>query len=250
MNPSSKKHFMPITSVLKHCWVLLMMALLLLIIAGCSKSEAPAKDNEIVDEIVGVEEDTPGNIKGMGNSTASLQGTPFKFTSTVEIEGGLKGWEFDLQHEGFCQVNGSGIVVLISMELVSKLDKDTVLVLPAGLTFVADDINDQNGILLQKVTIALAARQRCRTLLYAFCLNASRKGSSKSSRYQFGPITNSGSMWELIDLVKNKKVNYADYSFEKYMENVGTFQNAVWLITDFDGINDDYRKKFNELPNK
>jgi len=213
------------------------------LIAACSKDGTH-------DELDDIANDTPGHIPGMGGAGGELTGTPFQFPSSIELAGGIKGDLFLVPMDDYCQQRGSGAFVLVQLNLVNKLGKDTLLVLPAGLTFLSDDIEDQNGILIQETKIELLKGQSCKTLVYTFCINELRHGSSRSSSYTFGPVTNAKPMVDLIKLVKDKGINYEDVGRDQLWEIKHELQSAVWHITDGSGLTADDKDFINQLANR
>lgn len=220
----------------------LLLAISLTMLFSCSKSDTPA--------IKQSNQDTPGHISGMGSSTQPLQGASFNFPASVEIKGGIKGVSFGDNPAvlGYCQLVGSGAFVLLQMELVNHTGKDTVLVLPAGLTFKAADPKDQNGILIQDLPVALTKGSTCNTMVYVYCINQHRHGSSAESSYSFGPVTESRPIQELIDLLSHKKVNLGAGETSTLNGPIGDIQIWVWQLTDGEGLTPQDKAAIQALP--
>jgi len=220
---------------------LFLLSLGLLISCGKDNDTGPSTDDS-----------EAGSISGMGDSNGELKGTAFHFPDAIEIKGGIVGGS-DLG-EGYCKTVGSGLPVMLEFSFVSHLDKDTVLVFPGGLTFRSNDLEDQNGILLQDVSIALAKGDSCKTLMLTYCINADRHASSETSSYAFGPITNAKPMVELINLLKNKVINIdttgEGWLAEGFMDAAINLQEAVWNVTDWDGLTQADRDYIKSLPSK
>lgn len=191
----------------------------------------------------------PGQIPGMGATDGDLTGRPFTFPSKIEIKGGIKGDIYLVPGKDYCQILGSGAFVLVQLELVNHLLKDTLLLLPAGLTFRSEDPGDQNGILIQETPINLLKDQTCKVLLYLYCANEHKNGSTKTSRYRFGPLTDAALLQELIQLLKNKAIGYDQLDPETYMTLKHRLQEAVWNITDRKGLTQDDRDYISSLDN-
>ncbi|MGB6092477.1 MAG: thioester domain-containing protein [Moheibacter sp.] len=221
----------------------IMLLAVSLSFVACSKDD---DDSDIGNETGSYQ---PGNIPGMGEAGGELTGTAFMLTDKIEINGGIKGQLFLPEDDDeYCQIKGSGSFVLLSLEFVNHLGKDTLLVFPAGLTFRADNIEDQNGILVQETKISLAEGQTCKTFIPTYCINQEKHGSTQNSSYSFGPITNASPMQELIQLVKNKRINYEDFVHEEdYYDGVYVLQNAIWSITDRDGLTQENRNEIQSL---
>lgn len=181
------------------------------------------------------DEPTSG-IPGMGKTNGELQGTAFHLPTGIEIIGTLKGYEFDTIP---CQEAGYGFYVNIGMKLVNH-GPDTMLVLPAGLTFKSLSDEDQNGIIVQKQRLHLSIGDTCFVAIGAFCLNLYRHGSDGDSRFEIGPVTNAEPMQELINLLENKNIINDAYAV----------QDFVWQVSDFGGLTDNDRTAIGHLPNK
>lgn len=212
---------------------------------SCSKDH-PA-DPE--DEETGADYE-PGHIPGMGEKEGELTGKPFVFPEKIEIKGGLKGDLFLVPGKDYCQTVGSGAFVLVQLELVSHLDKDTLLVLPAGLTLRAMDEEDQNGLLIQKTEISLGRGETCRTLVYLYCINQHKSGSSSNSRYVFGPVSDASPVVELIQLLKGKRINFEQLDNEEFQSLKHDLQYIVWNVTDGNGITQEDRDFISALPSR
>jgi len=229
-------HFTPIP--------LMVLCLYCCLIVSCSKSDSPIKK-----DAPGANQ-TAGHISGMGASHEALIGDAFVFSNNVEIKGGIKAVDFIYPGSGYCQVVGSGAFVLVSMEFVNKTGKDTLLVFPAGLTFESTSTEDQNGMLIQHIQVRLTKGGTCNTLFYAYCTNEHRSGSSNESKYAFGPICNAAPVRELIDLLKNKKVNLDPGEAPSILGPIGVIQDWLWKITDGEGLSADDKRAIQALEDK
>jgi len=223
---------------------LMVLCLYCCLIISCSKSDSPIKK-----DAPGANQ-TAGHISGMGASHDALIGDAFVFSNNVEIKGGIKAVDFIYPGSGYCQVVGSGAFVLVSMEFVNKTDKDTLLVFPAGLTFESTSTEDQNGMLIQNTQVSLTKGGTCNTLFYAYCTNEHRSGSSIESKYAFGPICNAAPIRELIDLLKNKKVNLDPGEAPSILGPIGVIQDCLWKITDGEGLSADDKRAIQALEDK
>src|SRR5690606_34249376 len=191
--------------------VFIVVATAALWFCSCSKDDPanPEKEETGTDY-------QPGHIPGMGEMAGELTGKPFGFPEKVAVKGGPIGELFLAPTNDYCQSVGSGAFVLVQLELVSHLEKDTLLVLPAGLTFRALDAEDQHGLLIQETEIALGGGETCNTLLYLYCINAHKSGSSRSSRYAFGPVSDASPVLELVGLLKDKRINFEHLGNEEF----------------------------------
>ena len=146
---------------------------------------------------------TAGHIPGMGKEPGNLQGSAFKLPDSV----GLMLFKVTtVDTSQYCRVTGSGIFVIVGMELENNYGKDTTVVLPAGLTFHSLSDTFQNGLLVQELKIPLAKNGKCKTLLYLYCVNESRYASDETSVYELGPVTNAAPLVILFGMLKGKNI--------------------------------------------
>ncbi|AWO02111.1 hypothetical protein DLD77_10600 [Chitinophaga alhagiae] len=209
--------------------------MLAFVLPACKKNKKDATPTE-----------KPGQIKGMGDQAGTPEGTPFELPANISLAGKIRGSQCDTVYE-----RGSGAYVDVCIALFNSGGTDITLVIPAGLVILADEEEYQHGMVVQETRILLKAGQITRCTLGAYCINASKSSSSSSTTYAIGPITGSVLIRELLDLLKNKKINVEDYPAddEAYSEAVGTVQSAVWGITDFDGLQY-FKEEILKLPNK
>lgn len=194
----------------------------------------------------GAPKEKPGQIKGMGDMAGTPEGTPFELPANISLAGQIRGSSCDTVYE-----RGSGMHVEVCIALFNSGGTDVTLVVPAGLVILADEERYQHGLVVQETRILLKAGQITRCSLGTYCINASKASSSMGATYTIGPITNSVLIRELLDLLKNKKINVEDYPAddEAYGEASSAVQGAVWGITDFDGLQY-FKDELLKLPNK
>jgi len=228
----------------------IFMAATALAFGGCRKDDSADPDKSDPDGKGIVTDYEPGNIPGMGETEGELTGEPFDFPEKIEIKGGLKGDLFLVPAKDYCQIIGSGAFVLVQLELVNHLEKDTLLVLPAGLTFRAMDEQDQNGLLIQEAEISLAGGETCKTLVYLYCINQHKSGSSGNSRYAFGPVSDASPVVELMQLLKGKRINFEHLDNEEFQSLKHDLQYIVWNVTDGSGITQEDRDFIRALPTR
>lgn len=177
----------------KNFVTLTLFCISMIFISACAKDSA-------LDEIKKEIPNQPGNIAGMGDTDSKLEGDSFHFGTDIEISGGIQGDDPDNPMEDYCIKTGSGTYVLLQFAFINKSKRDTVLILPAGLTFNSEKIEVQNGLIIQAASIPLAKGQACKALVYAYCVNELRDTPDKSSTFTFGPINNTSPILELTNL--------------------------------------------------
>ena len=85
----------------------------------------------------------------------------------------------------------------------------------------------------------------------AYCINAHKSPSSYHKTYKIGNVSDSRLIKQLIDLLKNKKINIEEYANSSdYNDAVSIIQPAVWSITDYDGLLDPIKQEIATIPNK
>ncbi len=226
------------------------MAATALVFGSCNKDGLADPDRTDPDKEEVTTDYEPGHIPGMGEMRGELTGRPFAFPGKIEIKDGLKGDLFLVPAKDYCRTRGSGAFVLVQLELVNHLEKDTLLVLPAGLTFRAMDEEDQHGLLIQETEIALAGGETCNTLLYLYCINAHKSGSSKSSRYTFGPLSDSSPIMHLVQLLKGKRINAEHLDSDAFQSLKHELQYIVWHVTDGSGLTGEDKDYIRSLPGR
>lgn len=131
--------------------------------------------------------------------------------------------------------SGAGYV---DLDLEFEVNARAILTFPAGFVMISKATNLQNGILVQVVTIALSrARRSFRLRMY--CANQTRDLPTAGADYEFGVVVETPGLRQLFDLLAGKRI---DEPSSKLV------QDAVWAITDGDGLDAETRKKLIELP--
>src|SRR5690606_1896742 len=77
--------------------------------------------------------------------------------------------------------------------------------------------------------------------LGAYCLNSGRTPALPGDVFEFGPVTQNSALNELMELVKNKRIDNVTTS--------ATVQAALWNITDGNGLTDGDKQAIAALPN-
>ncbi|RPE14248.1 hypothetical protein EGT74_12315 [Chitinophaga lutea] len=218
--------------------LILLTATLMLafVIPGCKKNN---KNDDAPGE-------TPGKLVGMGEMAGVPTGTPFVFPANISVAGSIYGSSCDTAYR-----RGSGEFVDVCIGFFNSGTTDYTLTLPAGLTITADDVTYQHGIIIQDTKILLKAGMITRCGVGAYCINAPKKPSSYTVTYKIGNVSDSRLIKQLIDLLKNKKINIEEYANSSdYNDAVDIIQPAVWSITDFDGLQEPIKQEIATIPNK
>jgi len=220
----------------RFSWKQLFLAGLLpafiFLVASCGKDDNPGPDPGPAPTT-----DSPGHIPGMGEFGGTLQGTPYAFPSGVSLVNDTLFGDNPTEDTVFA-TRGHGSYVDVHLVLYNS-GPQVVWQIPGGLTFECFDPEYQNGICAETNSITLPAHDTVVVLIQAYCINASKHPSG--DYFKLGPVTNSASMNELIELLRNKAVPDGEG---------GEVQSAVWAISDHDGLRESNRTDIAGMPNK
>lgn len=210
---------------------------LVFVMPACKKSNKNDGPNE-----------QPGKITGLGEMAGVPTGSDFALPANISLAGSIFGSDCDSTYE-----RGSGELVDVCVAFFNGSSTEITLTIPAGLFILAENAGDnQHGIVLQETKILLKAKAVTRVSLGAFCVNAHKSGSSRDKKYNFGKITDSKLIRELIALLAGKKINMEDYGqdYSGYYDATDVAQEAIWAITDFEGLTAEIKSQIAALPNK
>jgi hypothetical protein len=237
---------------------------------GSGSSGNSGQDNPVV-----LVDDEPGSIAGLGDADGEVTGEEFVLPDGVYIEGEVTGPSHtqpkvidedrvlgDPEANAFDIITVSGGVdtivgsggkwVLLAFYLNNTNDRDVEVVFPAGLVIKSKTGNSQNGVLIKKTSVVIPSKAKYRVALAMYCANAHKSSSSGHKYSEHFIISNSRTLWELINLVANKKINIEEYSDAErgvYSAIVGKLTQIVWNITDSQlGLTQNDRAYINSLP--
>ncbi len=264
LNPMKKKYTIPF---------MLVLAISFLLNTSCSKDEKG-------DDQIQITEDKPGEIPGLGEAEGELTGQKYKLPEGIEQVGEIIGYEGDInttakqksrelrasgknnakKAESPAEVStdfsrGSGYYVRVRINLKNTTSSNRKVELPAGLVIKSRSGTYQNGVLLKKTSIDIPANKTILLDLHMYCGNAAKSSSSPSEKYDLAVISNSSSLHDLINRLKNKKINIEQYfketdGMDKYEDIVAFLQNILWNVTDSEsGLLDDDIEYINSIPN-
>lgn len=148
----------------------------------------------------------------------------------------------------------------LKCQLRNNTDDNRTVFFPKGLLCKVNKEGYQNGILLQWSWVCIPPKSDRIFILHVFCINYGKSGSDAESDYNFLGITSSPLMKELCDKIGWRKINYEHYYGNgtstsalkeenvTYDEIAEDLQNAVWSITNGDGLTDEHISFIESLP--
>jgi len=154
--------------------------------------------------------------KGMGNSVAFPTGTAYKLPKGISSE--ISGMA---DNKG-CEL-GAGSLVKLRLALRNKTQQPVMVTLPAGLIFVSQDENIQNGLLIRDEVFVVPAGEAFSLNLALFCLNEERAVTKAKDKYKIGPVSDDADLKALMELTQGKELKDEHYQ--------AMVQKAIWDIT-------------------
>ena len=256
---------------------LLIISLISFFQVSCSKDD----DQEIDQELVN---DKPGKIPGLGDQEGELTGKVFQLPEGISVEGEIIGHGGDYSAnsntreiiKAHSRVNGkllasspkaeiatdltqisrgSGIYVRLAIKLKNSTGANKTIELPAGLILKSVSGTYQNGVLIKKTSVTIPANKTILLDLSMYCGNSSKSASSSSEKYVFSVVTNSAPVQDLINRLKNKKINIeqfakTDDAIEIYDTQISIIQSLLWQITDGEeGLTEYDYETIDNIPN-
>jgi hypothetical protein len=225
-----------------------LIALAILMQSGCSKNDAAADTHN----------EKPGHIPGMGSQAGVPEGTPFKLPAGVSLVGEITGQD-DGPSAADCVYDGQGKYVKVKMTLQhDSIGGPVTVEFPPGLVITSTSELFQGGLLIEKVVVTLPPKQpgagspQCRVTLLLSCLNHSKNPSESFVVYKFGPITSSPLIRDLISKLARKKIKFSEFPphDDEWSLNEEYIQDALWSLTDGEGLTKDDLEHISDLPNK
>lgn len=195
------------------------------------------------DEIKAGTDPSYNEYPGMNANTQPLTGTLFVWPAAkFHLEGLAMGEQNQSSEEDrdddmkvTDDMFGSGLFVIVTLDIKNLTDQHQVLELPRGLLLQSASTSYQNGILVKKVEIPFKANEERKVSIRFYCLNADLHGSDSGSEYApLGLVTNIPAFEPLFNVCEEKKINIDEYktiSILSYYGACTTVQEIVWAIT-------------------
>ena len=227
-----------------------------------------------------------GKIPGLGDAAGELTGTPFTLPSGVVLTGAITGSAYqdnywNLGWRSYSYVHKNGDVEMRTLAPVTRTEAEpeihyfgsgrtyvnllipmhnnlstaVTVTFPAATIIRSQSGDCQNGVLLKKVVIIIPAGSDYHLCLSLYCGNHHRDAASYDDIYEWGVVSNVQPLLDLCNMVKNKKINIEEFTstsmsdYNTYEEITSMLQEAVWEITDDEGLSQSTISEINALPN-
>ena len=209
----------------------------LVMIAACSSSSADGGGG-------GGGTGGTGDCKtGKNAPYATPAGTPFALPAGVTLQNDEITGDFaaDCKEES-SPIEYGGDLIIACMGFTNTTAAAITLKLPAGLFFLVKAPEGQHGLMLQDHELTLPAGQTSFFKINLFCANKHCVYGRRTDRYRFGNVTSDPKLRELVDLAKKVSLQFGD------TDEADAFGQAIWDITDGDGVTAEHRALIAKLP--
>jgi hypothetical protein len=184
-----------------------------------------------------------GDCKAGKNAAfAAPAGAPFALPAGLTLSGEITG---DFQPTCTLQsdpIEYGGDALIMCLGLKNATAAEIKVKLPAGLFFLAKAADGANGLILQDHVLTVAANTTTYFKFNLFTANKTCSVGRATDRYAFGNVTSDAKLGELIALASHVALTYG------HTDEAGAFVQAVWDITDGDGVTADHRAAIDRLP--
>ena len=205
--------------------------------ASCTFSDLLKYSEEIKSGTI----DDFNGYAGMNENDDALEGNPFVLPTGITIAeiNGQQNQEDEEHQDSELKITedmyGSGLFIIVTLNITNESDKAQTVKLPAGLLLQSSNGNYQNGILVKNVNIRVKAESSREVTVRFYCLNSSLHGSDVDAAYgPFKYVTNITAFQPLFNVCEEKKINIDEYSsigILKYYTACTIVQEIVWAIT-------------------
>jgi hypothetical protein len=128
----------------------------------------------------------------------------------------------------------------LKMAVLNNTSRRIPVIMPAGLVFSPANTEYQYMMLLQEFSFSVPPDQDTTILLPTYCANEALDEPDEEAAYQIAIQVWERELCELFDLLKDKSLNYE--------AAVELAQDALFEITDGEGLTDSTRLKLQQLP--
>lgn len=231
--------------IFKRYYHIVLGLFIICVIAITTSCESEDDENETVEFV---------SPKGFGASVETPEGSPLILPEGVTLESPIYTYnpfdDTDCNGEHLIGERGRETLVRLCLQFKNNTNSRIDVTLPPGLIFVSENIESQNGVLSEGLTIEVPAGQYLFAPIRAYCLNDSRSapGLGDEFRFKVGPITTYQPMLDLFENLKYKKLTTGNP--EENAMIVAKIQGLVWNLTHNKKLDEWNQRIFDELPNK
>jgi hypothetical protein len=164
--------------------------------------------------------DSPGSIQGMGDTPGDLQvKESYVFPQGIHLVGEIKGLNNPdakagemkpvfIDTKSTCQCYGSGNAVRLQLTLLNTGNYPRTVFFPKGLLWKCTFGNFQHSLQIQTTWVSLQPNSTRTIYVDLYCLNANIPAPDQTGTYNILGVTNSRSLWNFLNLISWRKVNY------------------------------------------
>ncbi|WP_027481265.1 hypothetical protein [Deinococcus pimensis] len=215
--------------ITKHTAVQTVLSLVLTAaLAACGGTPSVTLPDPVTD---------PGTGSAAQAYFARPTGTAYQLPPGVVVDGDIVGDRIE-RCENVKPLEETVGNVRICLGLSNTTDTTVTIVIPGGTYFISESDENQNGLMIQTHTITLPPHVVTVVYVELWCVNHHRHASDEDARYRFGPVNTNAAMKELLDLLADRDLT----------SDLSAVQDAVWDITDEDGLTDEVRAALRALP--
>jgi len=243
--------------------ILLALLVLAFIITGCSKNS-----NSVSGQTTeGTDPAVPGPLTaaGYGHSTQSMTGPYWQLPPGVQLTDSIHEFSYCWAFPPYTQVprkewKGLPLGFTFCLTLRNTTVQPITVIFPPELVFISVSSKHQNVLVIDLGTVQLEGGSEKTIVAQASCLNMGRdvpepykEGTDAFLSYSFGPSQLPAPLQEIAGILKPKHISMndvlkADGSFDAgKVAKYAVIQQAIWEVTDENGLTETTRKKLKDL---
>jgi hypothetical protein len=200
--------------------------------------------------------ETPGNIPGMGNNKEKPEvKEQYKLPDGIGIVGSIKGLE-DADAKSIINYKptygaksasyfGSGRLVRLTLTLVNSNNIPRTIFFPKGLVWECQVGGYQHGLQVQTTWICLQPNTTRSVIIDLYCCNLGLPGPTLSTTYKILGVTSSSVLWDFLNRIGWKKVNY-----EMINGTYGTAKGETLTGPTYDQITERFQALIHDLTSR
>ena len=166
-------------------------------------------------------------------------GTPFTLPTGVTTVGVLKGP--DASCAAATRVGFSVQLVEVCVTLHNSTTSTVMTTFPPGIVLISKSNEVQNGTQVQPIVVPVRAGSDTTVVLELYCVNLTRHATAPGDEYTLGVVSDNAGLREIVNILANKVIDES---------SVSTVQDAIWEVSDGDGLTSVTRTDLQSLPNR